>query len=164
MSHRKPRNMDALQSAQWHTVHDYVAADGRRGAAALAAPMGMTPSVLSNSVDPRQPHKLDLHQNRQLMRLTGNYAILHALNTSLHRITIELPDFSPVSDVELLLQFAEWQAAMGLTCEQIKDTLADHRVELHEVQEIRRRGFNQMREFFRLLDRFEHIAEPAHAA
>lgn len=163
MSHGK-LTLDSLQSAQWHTVHDYQAPDGSRGAVALAQAMGMTPSVLSNSVDPGQPHKLDLHQTLQLIRTTGNYAILQAFNHALNRITIELPDFSPVSDVELLLQFSEWQAAMGLTCEQIRDTLADHRVEAHEVQEIKRRGLNQMQEFFRLVDRFEHVVDHAHAA
>ena len=164
MSQRKPRNMTPLQAAQWHTVHDYVAPDGRRGAVALAAPMGMTPSVLSNSVDPAQPHKLDLLQNLRLIQITQNFAILQVFNNTLHRITIELPDFSPVSDVELLMQFSEWQAAMGMTCEQSRATLADHRVEDHEVDEIERRGFNQIREFFRLVTRFRHVVDHAHAA
>ncbi len=148
-----------LDQAAWATVHEYT--DGRASGAALLAPLvGKTPATLSNEVNPAvTTDKLGLADAVVLMHATRDYRILRACNQILHHVSIPLPDYAPVSDVELLIKFAQWQTALGVTCEAIHNTLETRHITHKELVNIRTRAQDHIRLFFEFLSRMESLEE-----
>lgn len=160
-----PAHWTPIQVAAYRTVHEYAdrkaGPKGPKGAAALGPKMGKSAATLSNEVSPDVPtHKYGLEDSITVQLLTGDYRQLHAYAAELHHVAIALPDFDTVSDVELLNQFAEWQAALGRTCQEIHKSLADGQVDPIELQQVKAKGFAHIAKFFQFLQRMEQIAEP----
>lgn len=149
----------ALDQAAWATVHEY--RKGRQQGAALLAPLvGKTPATLSNEVNPAvTTHKLGLADAIVLQHASGDYRILQACAQTLHHLVIALPDFTPVHDVALLNKFAQWQSALGVTCQVIEMALEDGAVTRPELEDIRQRAQDHMRVFFEFLSRMETLVE-----
>lgn len=154
-----PEEWTDLQRAEYLTVHEFER-NGRRGAQAVAPIVGKSPATLSNEVNPNmETHKLGLDESVVLQTATDDYRILEAYALDLGHIVIPMPDFPPVSDLELLNQYAEWQAALGRTNQEIRDCLEDGAVEAFELAAIQRRAHEHMAAFQMFLQRLESLVE-----
>jgi len=149
----------ALDQAAWATVHEY--SNGHQQGAPLLAPLvGKTPATLCNEVNPAvTTHKLGVADAVMLMHATRDYRILQACAQTLHHLVIALPDFAPVSDVELLNKFAGWQSALGVTCHVIQQALEDGEITRAELDDVRGRAQDHMQRFFEFLSRMETLVE-----
>ncbi len=151
-----------LQQAAWLTVHEFRGhgPGTPSGARALAAATGKSAGTISNEVNPDVlTHKLGLEDATLYQLLSHDHRMLHAQAATLHEVCVPLPDFSRVSDVELLTAYADWQAFIGQTCGAVRDALADHRIERHEVEEIRQRGNKHVQRFFEFMSRLEALID-----
>lgn len=149
-----------LQQAAYDLVHDYHGPDGRRGAEALAPRVGKTPRTLDNEVNPDvTTHKLGLEDAASLSLAADDARILKAFAGVMHHAVVPLPDYSRVSDVELLTKYAEWQAFIGRTCQRIHEALDAHRIQPREYEAIRMHGMDHMQRFFEFLSRLESLVE-----
>ncbi len=149
----------ALDRAAWATVHEYT--DGAQHGARLLAPLvGKNPATLCNEVNPAvTTHKLGLADAVMLMHATRDYRILQACAQTLHHLVIALPVFKPVSDVELLNKFAEWQSALGITCHVIKTAFENGALTAAELAAVRDAAQDHMQRFFEFLSRMETLVE-----
>jgi len=122
--------------------------------------LGRSPAVISNEVNPEvTSHKQSLEDSIPVQLLTVDFRILHAYSHALHHVALQLPALPEVSDVELLNQFARWQALMGETCEHIRQALEDNRVEPRELREVSKAGHRHMTAFLAFLSRLEQLVE-----
>lgn len=155
-----PDDWTDLQVAQYRTVHEY-RRNSHSGAKALAPIIGKSPATISNEVNPAmESHKLGLADSVVLQNATRDFRILEAYAADLGFLVIPVPDFPPVTDIELLNQYAEWQAALGRTHEAIRRCLQDRRVDSAELAEIKRSAREHMTAFQGFLQRLESLAEP----
>lgn len=154
-----PNGWTPLQEAEYRTVHEFKRGN-QSGAAALGPMLGKSPAVLSNEVNPAvSSHKHGLEDSVTLQLMTEDYRILLAYSQTLNHIAMPMPEPSLVDDVELLNQFAHWQACLGTTCQEIHRALMDQRIEAHEAQVIRSRGSDHIRAFLTFLDRLDQLVE-----
>ncbi len=154
-----PDHWTPIQIAAWHTVHDYRRAN-RAGAQAIGPLVGKSPGVISNEVNPEiTSHKLGLDDAVALQHATNDYRILKSMASSLHHVTVQLPDYCACSDVELLTKFSDWQARMGYTCREIHTALDDGEVTPAEVAAIKLAANHHMEGFFEFLHRLETLVE-----
>lgn len=155
-----PPHWTPIQCAAYDLVHNF-SYHGQKGAPALAPAVGKSASLLSNEVSPDyQGAKLGLDDAIALERSAGTAPILHAHAQMLHHVCIALPDHDlNASDIELLTTFAEWQAAMGVTCGLIRDALADGRISPAERRAITDSGHRHMARFLEFLERVNCLTE-----
>ena len=126
MSHRRcPAHWTALQFAAYTLAHGY-RRGGKTGCEALAPFVGKAAHSLCNEVNPDyQGAKLGLDDAVALELAADRYPILQSHAAACRHVCFRLPDPAlPIGDAALLDKFAEWQAALGQTCLQIRDALA----------------------------------------
>ena len=165
--------MSQALRAHWPPVmqaaHDLVnrfEADGVKGAKALAPRIGKKPHVLNNEVNfnLRGP-KLGIVTAYFMEKEAGYCPILDAYNYMHNRVSFALP--SPdvfIGDVDLLVKFTEWQAAMGETCNEIQNAFnpkseCGNKISKREAARIRKRGMFHIEKFMVFLTEIEELAE-----
>jgi hypothetical protein len=155
-----PAHWTPVEAAAHSLVHEYRDGD-KTGAEAMGPRIGKSPRLLSNEVNPDyEGAKLGLLTAVNIEREAGAADILHAHAQMLHHVCFALPYPDHFTgDVELLRLFADWQAALGLTCMEIQKSLEDNRITTDEVNAILRRGYLHMTRFMELLERFKELAE-----
>jgi len=116
--------IDALDQAIYDTIHDFRAANGERGATALAPRIGMNPGTLNNKAYPGHESQLTLRESVPVQREARDYRILAEYAICLDHAVIPLGDFSRTSDAALLDLYCEYHAEIGQTAEAIRDALA----------------------------------------
>ena len=155
-----PAHWTPIEAAAYGLVHSFQDGD-KTGAAAMGPRIGKSPRLLSNEVNPDyEGAKLGLLTAVNIEREAGAAEILMAHAQMLHHVCFAIP--SPdhfTGDVELLKLFADWQAALGLTCMEIQQALEDNRITTDEVNRILKRGYAHMSRFMELLERFKELAE-----
>lgn len=160
MSHptQHPAHWTVVQCAAYDLVHGYRYGN-LRGAPAIAPAVGKSAALLSNEVNPDyQGAKLGLDDAIALERAAGSAPILHAHAQMLHHVCIPLPDHAlDAGDVALLTGFADWRAALGHTCELIRDALADGKINEAERRGITEAGYQHMARFLEFLERVETL-------
>lgn len=134
--------IDELFGSVETAIHDTVTGfvdpvSKQRGAVALAPMLGMQPGTLSNKANPQQDHQLTLRESIPLQLVARDFRILHAYASTLHHVAYPLPVESDAGDVELLDQYAELHAELGVMAQAVRDSLRDNRVQSDEVQRIR---------------------------
>lgn len=118
----------------YNTVHDYPG-----GATALAPRIGIkSHAVLNSKVNPNtETHHLTLMEAVKIMQITGDYRILHAINTQLGKVSIDLPDIPESQrDVSLMEQMLEISIKKGDVSKAFKEMMADGRVTRGEAQDM----------------------------
>lgn len=146
-----------LLDAFYRTVHD---APG--GCEALAPRMGLTAAVLRNKANPNSRANIpSLEDADRAIALTGNYLVLHALCANHGHVAIKVEAEGSASDMAVLELIAQVWSAHGNVGLAVENTLADHRVERHEVKHVRAAIYRTQQAMFSLLARLEDMAEPA---
>ncbi|NRR28867.1 phage regulatory CII family protein [Oxalobacteraceae bacterium] len=143
------------QDAFHSTVHGYAG-----GCEALAARMGVAAGVLRNKANPNAGyHKPTLDDSDRIMGLTGDHTVLHALAANHGFVCVKVEGESTTCDVAVLEVITKYWAASGRVGTEVHDTLADGRVEPHEVERVRAAVFAAHRELQQLLARLDGMAQ-----
>jgi hypothetical protein len=120
--------MNILDAAH-KTVHAYPG-----GSESLAPRIGMSAAVLRNKVNPNNTtHHLSLAEASEIMGVTGDDRILHALAAS-HGYTLQQTD-APVAGT-LVGALLDAGCIKGKLCQIISEALADGRITPNEAKEI----------------------------
>jgi len=157
-----PAHWTPVQIAAYELIHGF-RHKKKEGAPAWEPFFAKTSGTLSNESNPDyQWAKLGLDDAIRMEQVAGSASILHAHARMLGHICIPVPNPEmPAGDVALLSKFAEWQAAMGKTCEHIRDALEDGRITRKEYQAITSAGFVHMTRFMEFLERVKTLQEGA---
>lgn len=143
--------MSEAADALYKTVKDYPG-----GAEALAARMGMNAQVLRNKVNPNTPtNHPTLCEFERMMDLTGDYQALHALARSSGHLLIKQQADASGGDVAVLEIIAAIWAGHGRVGDAVYETLADGRVEQHEVAKVKKNIYELQRSLIDLTIRLE---------
>lgn len=137
-----------------HTVHS---APG--GPEALAPRLGMSAQVLRNKANPNSTaNKPTLDEAARVMGITGDFSILHALAEQHGFVLTKLED-QPASDMDVLENVTNIWQRLGDLASEVQKTLADGRVEPHEVDACGAAAFKAIRPMLQLIDTLEGMAE-----
>lgn len=144
-------NWSDIQDAAWQTVHQFKHGK-KEGAEALSPFVNKSANVISNELNPDQPHKLGLEDAQQYVLLTGDSRILDMFAKNTGYAVIKLPDQDePLDDISALKAFSRWKAELGKTSESIYTALADNRITEKELNEIETSANQHMGAFFEFL-------------
>lgn len=147
--------MTTAADAFYRTVKD---APG--GVEALAVRMGINAQVLRNKANPNiTTNHPTLADVEKVMDLTGDYQILHALAMQTGHVVLKHDAEPAPSDMAILEIISEVWAANGEVGTAVFDTLADGRVEAHEVARVKKCVYQLQRALFDLTARLEGMAE-----
>lgn len=152
---------DRLDRAMYGTVHEHVdRATRSRGAVALAPRVGLQPGTLSNKVNPTvETHQLSLRESIPLQLVANDFRILHAYASALGHCVYALPADCKHSDVELLTQYAEFHARVGMHSGSIREALQDGRISDAEIACVRQAFDDLVRAGLCVLARLEALAD-----
>lgn len=146
-----------ILDAFYSTVHD---APG--GAEALASRMGMRYGVLLNKANPNNPANVpSLAETDRAMALTGDYRVLHALAENHGHVCVKVDSDAPASDLAVLELVTQVWSANGNVGAAVEATLADGRVEAHEIKHVRAAIYRTQHALLAMLSRLEGMAEPS---
>lgn len=125
-----------LLDAAYHTVHGY-----EGGAPSLAPRVGMNANTLQNKVNPNnETHHLTLVESRNVMAMTKDFRMLHALGRDLGHVCIAVDMDGDGITVEKVMsmtkEFGETLAAVGDATS--KHGEAGHRVTRNEMARVER--------------------------
>lgn len=122
--------MNILDAAH-KTVHDYPG-----GSVSLAPRLGMSAAVLRNKVNPNNAtHHLTLAEADELMGVSGDHRILHALAAE-HGYALQSGDVP--NSGSLIQGMLSASAGQGDLAHVVSEALADGRITPNEVSEIER--------------------------
>ncbi len=104
-------------------------------------------------------HILNINEVRKLINVTGNHELLFELARERGYVCIDIPDYTGVSDMELLNAWADWDAERGETGQAIKKSLEDTAITNDELNKIRKEMFEDFQKELALLRRLESLVE-----
>ena len=143
-----------LRDAFHQTVHG---APG--GCVALAARIGMSPTILRNKANPNNNVNVITSDDiENAMSLTGDYSMLYALAETHGFVLTKLED-QPSSDMGVLENVTNIWQRLGDVANEVHKTLEDGRVEPHEVAAVRRSVFKAFRPMLQLIERLDSMSE-----
>ncbi|OYD53284.1 hypothetical protein CGK74_13810 [Thauera propionica] len=150
--------MSTVQDAFYATCHD---APG--GCESLAPRLGTSPAVLRNKANPHNTANVpSLKDADQVMGLTGDYRILHALCANHGHVAVPVDAHGNSGDMAVLELVTHVWAANGNVGAAVDNTLADGRVELRELKNVRAAIYRTQQALLNMLARLEEMAEPEH--
>lgn len=121
------------KDAAYHTVHDYAG-----GSESLGPRVGISAAVLRNKVNPNnETHHLTYEEAQRIADLTGDFRMLRAWAHQAGFLLIKAPKGCD-SDMSVLEGVVEVGVAHGQFMQTIHTALADGRVDLDEINVIRR--------------------------
>lgn len=122
-----------ITDAAYNTVHDYPG-----GATALAPRMGMkSAAVLNSKVNPNtDTHHLTLSEASKLMGITGDFRILHELNSAHGKVAIDLPCIPECRDIALTELVLSTGIGGGDIQAVFKEMMADGRITHGEANDM----------------------------
>ena len=145
----------SIEKVIYDTAHEHPG-----GAKQLAREIGIQPGTFNNKCDPRMPgHILNINEVRKLINVTGNHELLFELARERGYVCIDIPDYTGVSDMELLNAWADWDAERGETGQAIKKSLEDTAITNDELNKIRKEMFEDFQKELALLRRLESLVE-----
>nr|WP_315481485.1 phage regulatory CII family protein [uncultured Undibacterium sp.] len=111
--------------------------DAEGGPESLAPRLGMSAQVLRNKANPNiQTNHPTLTDIDRVMTFTGNVSVLHALAKNQSHVCIAIDDHANACDTAILELVAKVWSTNGDVGQAVNDTLADGRVEAHEVRRV----------------------------
>ncbi len=130
------------------------------GFESLAPRLGMNPQVLRNKANPNcaQNHPY-LADAEQLMTLTGDVAVLHAMAKEQGCVVLRVDTAASASDMAVLEWIAKVWQTNGDVGSEVNTTLADGRVEPHEVEQVKEAVHRTVTALHGMLARLEGMAE-----
>lgn len=141
------------QDAFYHTVHD-------AGIEQLAPRMGMSAAILRNKADPNKEHNKPLLSDAdKAMGLTGDYRILHALAMNHGHVCVKVETESTSSDLAVLELVTQVWQSNGDVGAAVHETLADGKVERHEITKVRHAIYRTQKALNEMLIRLEGMSE-----
>jgi hypothetical protein len=144
-----------IADAAYAVVHDYPG-----GSESLAPRLGMSAAVLRNKVNPHNTtHHLSLAEALRMCELTGDRRIAVSFAEELGLAVVEMLSPENCTDAELVEWMSKSWKTNGDIGEEVSATLADGRVEPHEVVRVKDRVWIHIRTLFGLVGRIEGMAE-----
>lgn len=142
-----------VQDAFYHTVHD-------AGIEQLAPRLGMSAAILRNKADPNKEHNKPLLADAdKAIGLTGDYRILHALAMNHGHVCVKVDNEGSASDLAVLeLVTHVWQSN-GDVGGAVHETLADGKVEKHEIAKVRQAIYRTQKALNEMLIRLEGMSQ-----
>lgn len=130
------------------------------GCEALAVRLGMSSAVLRNKANPNaSANVVALRDVERVMDLTGNYSVLHALAAQAGFVCVRVDQDIVASDVALLEIVTQVMTTNGAVGASVYDTLADGRIEPHEVARVEERVYRATRVLHELVVRMKGMTE-----
>lgn len=144
-----------IQDAAHKTVQSYPG-----GSESLAPRIGMSAAVLRNKVNPNNDtHKLTLAEADEVMGVTGDHRILHALAAS-HGYVLQKVD-ADKDQPDILRALLKANAAEGEFDRVLQEALADDLITQNEMSVIERAGTAQQAATMVLLARLRALSAAA---
>ncbi|WP_439640576.1 phage regulatory CII family protein [Nevskia sp.] len=147
-----------LRTAIYLTVHEFPARAGHNAVESAALAIGRAPGTVYNKAAPESEQGFTLAEALALMTASGDYRILHALAQACGHSLVALGDYRRTSDIELLDLLLMQSRAEGTRSDKIRSALADGRVTLAEISDIRDAVHAHVRSELELLQRMEGLA------
>lgn len=120
------------QDAFYQTVSSF-----HGGVESLAPRLGMSAQILRNKANPNAAHNYpSLSDIERAMTITGNVVVLHALAQTQNHICIPVGSATNSCDTAILELVARVWSTNGSVGEAVNETLADGKVEQHEVARV----------------------------
>ncbi|BFM16254.1 hypothetical protein R50073_24370 [Maricurvus nonylphenolicus] len=125
----------------------------------LAIKAGVSgPGILSNKVNPAQPHQLSVIEAVRVQKVTGDYRLLRAEAAALNHGIVPLTEhLLGASDTELLGLWADCIREEGETAREIQAALEDGEISADEYQRIERETFEDITAKLALLERLRTL-------
>ncbi len=137
------------------TVHGFAG-----GCEALAVRLGMQATILRNKANPNSAaNKPMLDDADRVMGITGDHRILHALALNHGYVCIKVEVEGSASDMAVLECITDMWATNGEVGAEVRRTLADGRVEQHEVVKVREAVYKAQRALEQMVARLNGMAE-----
>jgi hypothetical protein len=144
-----------LIDAAHKTVHDYPG-----GSQSLGPRIDMSPAILRNKVNPNnETHHLTLAEADEIMSVTGDHRILHALAAQ-HGYVLQKAD-EVTAGASLLQVLLSANAAEGNFDSVLQEALADGKITPNEMKAITEAGMRQTSTHMALLRLCQTISQQA---
>ena len=148
-----------ILDAFYRTVHDAAG-----GCETLAVRLGMSAQILRNKANPNShTNKVLLEDADQVMGITGDLRVLHALAANHGHVCVKIDQSSASSDLAVLELVVQVMAGHGDVGDEVLRTLADSRVEHHEIKAVKAAIYRANQAMQQLVARLEDMAEPVKA-
>lgn len=130
-------------------------------AAALSSPdNAVKPQILRNQLVGNERHFLPLDRAEAIVDLCDSDELAHAAAQQRGGVFIKLPeDGVPASDLAVLEIVTQVWRAHGEVGRVVDETLADHRVEKHELVRVREAIYTMQQRLQAMVARLEEMAE-----
>jgi hypothetical protein len=149
-----------ILDAFYRTVHDAVG-----GCEALAVRLGMSAQILRNKANPNNAaNKPLLEDADQVMGLTGDMRILHALASKHGHICVRIDSDVPASDLAVLEVVVQVMGSHGDVGREVYRSLEDSRIEPYEIAAVEAKVYEANRAMQQLLARLRELAGTPHVA
>jgi hypothetical protein len=133
------------------------------GCPALAARLGMSPTILRNKANPNNDvNVVTIDDIDRVMTITEDYAVLHALAQA-HGFVLTKIDEQPSSDMCVLESVTDIWQRVGQVGAEVHKALADGRVDAHEVKAVRDVTFKAIASLMSAVECLNGMAEKAGA-
>lgn len=143
-----------VQLAFYRTAHAY-----KGGTDALGPLLGMSGAVLRNKANPNNASNKPLLADADLvMGITGNFLILHTLAANHGHVCYQLDSDVPPSDLAVLELITHLWRAHGDVGRAVDDTLADGRVDRHELEAVKAAVYKTIGCMQTMVQRLEDMA------
>lgn len=137
------------------TVHE---APG--GCEALAVRMGMSAAVLRNKANVNSvTNKPMLDDVDRAMGITGDHRVLHALAQNHGYVCFRMGDEATASDMAVLELVTQVWTTNGEVGAEVNRTLADGRVDRHEVERVRAAVYRAQQALLEVVARLDGMAQ-----
>ena len=122
--------------------------------------MGIVPAVLRNKANPNFEHnKPTLADADQVMALSSNFAVLHALALNHGHVCVQVESGAIPSEAAIVDAFAQVWMASGQVGAEVHATLSDGRVEPYEVVRVEAAVYATVQALHALVNRLKGMAE-----
>ncbi len=155
MAHANRETWTPTQAACYDLIHHV-------GADKVADFLGKAAKSVANEANPNYPDaKLGFEDMVEIEVWQQDYRPLYAHAQRCHHVCLPLPDPERiVADMAVLESFAEWQAALGMTCQEIRDALRDGKMTRAEGRRITAAFYEHMKRGLEFLEHVHAIEEP----
>ncbi len=130
------------------------------GCEAMAVRLGMSPQILRNKANPNNTaNKVLLEDADQVIGITGDMRVLHALAANHSHVCVKIDPAATASDLAVLELVVQVMTSNGDVGAEVNRTLADGRVEQHEIKAVEAAVYRTNQAMQQLVDRLKSMAQ-----
>lgn len=142
-----------VQLAFYRTAHSY-----KGGTDALGPLLGISGAILRNKANVNNPHNKPLLSEADLMMgVTGDYLILHTLAANHGHVCHKVDDSKAHGDLAILELITGLMSSHGHVGQAVTETLADGRVDRHELERVRNASYACIQQLSQMVARLESM-------